>query len=134
MSAAVIWHSHKGVSCEGKKRKGRGVPSISEPKMPRPALFCLLISCPPECAQIVNFAFVSFVNLYRPLLLPIELFHYHRHRLKPLNLLENSCHSESALASYLRNEQPAHFPFINRVCLELFVLFSFLRHRSTNGN
>lgn len=69
----------------------RGTPSISEAKLLRPAIFCLLISCPPERAAIVNFAFVSFVNLYRPLLLPIELFHYERHRLKPLNSTENSC-------------------------------------------
>lgn len=91
-SAAVIWDLHKSV---GKKRKGMGAPSISERKLPRLAFFCLLISCPPECAPIVNFAFVSFVNLYRPLLLPIELFHYHRHRLKPQNSLENSCRPKS---------------------------------------
>lgn len=58
-------------------------------------LFCLLISCPLECSGIVNFAFVGFVNLYRPLLLPPELFHYQFHRLKPPNSSENLCRSTS---------------------------------------
>lgn len=45
------------IKVAGPRERSEGTPSISEPKLLLPALFCLLISCPPECAPIVEFRF-----------------------------------------------------------------------------